>query len=61
MTDDVLEDESAGGGGSNTKLLIELSEDLDPKSTQKTAKDDKYRELFRMYQFVIDENSELKK
>ena len=45
----------------NTKLLVELGQEMDPKTAGQAARDNKYRELFKMYQFVIEENNELKK
>lgn len=44
----------------NTKVLIELSEDLEPNN-KKGAKDQSYKELLKMYQFLMEENNELKK
>ena len=46
----------------NTKVLVELSQGVEGNQQQPSqAMDHNYKELMRMYQFLIDENNQLKK
>ena len=47
---------------SNTKVLVELSQGIEHKGGKGSEViDQSYRELLKMYQFLMDENNELKK
>ena len=47
---------------SNTKVLVELSEGIEQRGEKGSeAINQSYKELLKMYQFLMDENNELKK